>query len=409
MFLGGHQRINPLKIHSLLIVIVLINIAFISYCYANPVLLGRLLLPRLIGNVIAKRAATTEVATLTANSVSRMPVVIEGTATRLSTLSPSLSRTGNALNWLGLGYGLNSLHDDFFTGNNAPSVYRMYDAEGKEIYSSSPTDGLVTVYNQKKQKGELPCPGLECTFGELADTKFLPSTGTASGYYPATYKSRVTGLERTSKELFMVGVYPMPVFVQDGKLITADEKNTALAGNYPINEQDIADLFNELLMKAALQSDYQGMPFNKNNLVTAQEIKDLLKDQTITLSDLLESTKNNNNKEQVVIFPDTYPVPQPKPDTGKDIDMSHPDNSPPDLTPPSASEIISPLTDFFPFLKDFDLNNKDATCPIAEFYVFDNHYVIDNHCLLFEKIKDLLMLFSLIVWSFLGLRIVLSS
>ncbi|WP_137021613.1 hypothetical protein [Providencia heimbachae] len=160
----------------------------------------------------------------------------------------------------------------------------------------------------------------------MADTKFLPSTGTASGYYPATYKSRVTGVERTSKELFMVGVYPMPVFVQDGKLITADEKNTALAGNYPINEQDIADLFNELLMKAALQSDYQGMSFNKNNLVTAQEIKDLLKDQTITLSDLLESTKNNN-KEQVVIFPDTYPVPQPKPDTGKDIDMSHPDNN----------------------------------------------------------------------------------
>ncbi|QCJ70085.1 hypothetical protein C9446_09625 [Providencia heimbachae] len=224
MFLGSHQRIKPLKIHSLLILIVVMNTVFISYCYANPVLLGRLLLPRLMGNVIAKRAATTEVATLTANSVSRMPVVIEGTATRLSTLSPSLSRTGNALNWLGLGYGLNSLHDDFFTGNNAPSVYRMYDADGKEIYSSSPTDGLVTVFNQKKQKGELPCPGLECAFGELADTKFLPSTGTASGYYPATYKSRVTGVERTSKELFMVGVYPMPVFVQDGKLITADEK-----------------------------------------------------------------------------------------------------------------------------------------------------------------------------------------
>lgn len=291
MFLDGHYRFNPLKINSLLIFIVVMNTVFISYCYANPVLLGRLLLPRLMGNVIAKRATTTEVATLTANSVSRMPVVIEGTATRLSTLSPSLSRTGNALNWLGFGYGLNSLHDDFFTGNNAPSEYRMYDADGNEIYSSSPTDGLVTVFNQKKQKGKLPCPGLECAFGELADTKFLPSTGTASGYYPATYKSRVTGVERTSKELFMVGVYPMPVFVQDGKLITADEKNTALAGNYPINEQDIADLFNELLMKAALQSDYQGMPFNKNNLVAAQEIKDLLKDQAITLSDLLESTK----------------------------------------------------------------------------------------------------------------------
>nr|WP_282558996.1 hypothetical protein [Providencia heimbachae] len=94
-----------MKIHSLLILIVVMNTVFISYCYANPVLLGRLLLPRLMGNVIAKRAATTEVATLTANSVSRMPVVIEGTATRLSTLSPSLSRTGNALNWLGLGYG----------------------------------------------------------------------------------------------------------------------------------------------------------------------------------------------------------------------------------------------------------------------------------------------------------------
>ncbi|QIG06238.1 hypothetical protein [Proteus sp. ZN5] len=81
--------------------------SYIGHVYSSPVLVARALLPRLFGNVVAKRAVSTEVATLTATSVNRM------TLPALTASSP-LIRTGNALNWIGLGYGLNALQNDLF-------------------------------------------------------------------------------------------------------------------------------------------------------------------------------------------------------------------------------------------------------------------------------------------------------
>ncbi|WP_406850543.1 hypothetical protein WH390_06230 [Candidatus Arsenophonus nilaparvatae] len=94
---------------------------------------------------------------------------------------------------------------------------------------------------------------------------------------------------------------------------------------------------------------------------------------------------------------------------GQGTDLSHPDNNEPDLDSPTAESVLSPLQNLFPFLKNFNLPERAASCPVATFEVFEQHFVIDAHCTLFESIRGLLTLFSMIIWSFLGLRIVLSS
>ncbi|MFS1564254.1 MAG: hypothetical protein ACL7AX_12715 [Candidatus Arsenophonus phytopathogenicus] len=60
-------------------------------------------------------------------------------------------------------------------------------------------------------------------------------------------------------------------------------------------------------------------------------------------------------------------------------------------------------------MENFNLPERAASCPVATFEVFEQRFVIDAHCTLFESIRGLLTLFSMIIWSFLGLRIVLSS
>ncbi|HGJ5854344.1 hypothetical protein [Arsenophonus nasoniae] len=94
---------------------------------------------------------------------------------------------------------------------------------------------------------------------------------------------------------------------------------------------------------------------------------------------------------------------------GQGTDLSHPDNNEPDLDSPTAESILSPLQHLFPFLENFNLPERTASCPVATFEVFEQRFVIDAHCTLFESIRGLLTLFSMIIWSFLGLRIVLSS
>ncbi|MBD2794908.1 hypothetical protein ID857_22295, partial [Xenorhabdus sp. CUL] len=84
------------------------------------------------------------------------------------------------------------------------------------------------------------------------------------------------------------------------------------------------------------------------------------------------------------------------------------DNAPPELEDiPTAKQIIAPLFGLFPFLNHFDIPEKSVQCPVAEFEVFERHIVMDSHCILLEKIQGLLKIFSLIIWSFLGLRIIL--
>lgn len=64
---------------------------------------------------------------------------------------------------------------------------------------------------------------------------------------------------------------------------------------------------------------------------------------------------------------------------GQGTDLSHPDNNEPDLDSPTAESILSPLQHLFPFLENFNLPERAASCLVATFEVFEQRFVIDAH------------------------------
>ena len=74
-----------------------------------------------------------------------------------------------------------------------------------------------------------------------------------------------------------------------------------------------------------------------------------------------------------------------------------------------VKDIIMPLNTFFPYLNEVNFICRVVTCPVIYMPVFDKTYRIASHCELLEQIRNILKLCSLIIWSFISLRIVLSS
>lgn len=406
MFLGCNYRIRKI---SYVLIFIIFNILIINSAFSNPVLVARAVLPKILGNVISKRAASTELATLTANSVNKLPMPV------FSRVSPLLQGSGKALNWIGLGYGLNALQNDLFSGND--KVYSL-DYDNQKFIGSSPESLLTQLFEYDIQHNKITCIGeAPCQFSSLRDIRLQTDVGDAvyfKGVYDLTNASGSFIPNRSYIQYFYRG--KNQVVFHDGipypaENVDLDELIKSLSSN-EVPLDDIVNLLNAILMKASLQSDYQGMPFNTGNLITKNELISILnnsnENQKIYFRDLFESTTNKDGDKQIVIINNTTNN-NGGGDSGSDIDLNHPDNNPPDLTSPTANEIITPLLDFFPFLKEIEINERNVECPIVEFNIYDNYYIIDSHCGLFEKISGLLKLFSLIIWSFLGLRIVLSS
>lgn len=186
----------------------------------------------------------------------------------------------------------------------------------------------------------------------------------------------------------------------------------------------VNNMMNSVLMRVASQPDYQGIPFSTSSPVTVEEIQQAASDAAVPLTkgmlyqkinyspDVKPSysaqpviTENPDAFNQANNFPEPYarPVSQP-------VDMTHPGTAAPTLeNPPDGKQILAPLLTLLPFIKNFSLPVRNAACPVAEFDVFEKHYVMNSHCGLLEKSRGLLALFAGIIWAFLSLRLILSA
>lgn len=67
------------------------------------------------------------------------------------------------------------------------------------------------------------------------------------------------------------------------------------------------------------------------------------------------------------------------------------------------------FNDVFPFLRNFQLDEKTVDCPIYYIDAFGKTYTIETHCPLLEQNRALIEMIMLIVWAFISLRIVLKA
>ncbi|EJC0945819.1 hypothetical protein P4P50_002424 [Salmonella enterica] len=170
----------------------------------------------------------------------------------------------------------------------------------------------------------------------------------------------------------------------------------------------VAKLINAMLMEAATKEDYKGIPFSSSKPVTVSEVDSLLKQMNLTLTyaDLFREAETD--EESYIINNTNVDVDI---DNGSDFDLGeNPDIKPPDIEePPTGTQILKPITELMPDIKNLSISSKNVQCPLWSFEIWDNKYSIDSHCELLEKIRPLLKAVFLLIWGIISLRIILSA
>ncbi|MEI7352940.1 hypothetical protein WCU98_24545, partial [Pectobacterium parmentieri] len=168
-----------------------------------------------------------------------------------------------------------------------------------------------------------------------------------------------------------------------------------------LNAQQLADTLNALLLDAASQSNYQGVPISSANpLISARDILD-----AATAIGRPNPTEAEWTSPWSDLQPETQPQPQPEPNPQPETPPV-----PPELeSPPDGKAILAPLTGAFSEWENFSIGARAAQCPKAEFTVWDKNFVVESHCGLIEENRDLIRIFCLICWGFASFRRVMSA
>ncbi|EKF6368936.1 hypothetical protein OZ269_004848, partial [Escherichia coli] len=84
----------------------------------------------------------------------------------------------------------------------------------------------------------------------------------------------------------------------------------------------------------------------------------------------------------------------------------------PDInSPPSGSQIITPLWDMWPEARDFSVSIPAGTCPVFTFHIWDQDYTMDQFCTLLdtESVRNTFRVVMTLVASMMAFFIVLRS
>ncbi|MBD1228963.1 hypothetical protein [Xenorhabdus griffiniae] len=181
----------------------------------------------------------------------------------------------------------------------------------------------------------------------------------------------------------------------------------------------VADLMTDLLHDAALQDDYQGIPVSDDDYISESEIADALRKlgkDKLTARDLF-SPYQNIEIDQLTNNETTINSGNGKTDINVEakVDLGeNPNIKSPDLGElPTGRDIIDPIKNSMPFLSDFKLSGKNATCPTVDSHFslmsHDFHLVIDTHCPLIEQNRTFIELIASLIWALVALRVLLSA
>ncbi len=349
---------------------------------------------------------------------------------RLVAMSPNPTRfqlaTG-AITWAGLGSALLDLGDEIFgvdqsagvsSGDSADNGRKFYVGAGsggtKPYFSGDYPESLIySAYRYQSSNGLLPCNSASgCSYS--ASFSILSSSTGSSGStsYQIQYQNSyltssgsTATVNRTANYTVLSNANFDSSITPQSADISAEQEETAK--NTPLNPQRLADVANALLLDAASQSDYAGIPISSSNpLVTAQDFTDAL-----TAVGRTEPT----NAEWTTPWEDleTTSDTDTGTDTGGGTDSGSGSETATEPTldsPPDGKTILSPLLNIFPAdWGNFSVGSRDAVCPVGEFEIWDKNFVIDSHCGLIEQNRELIKISFLIVWAFSAFRRVMSA
>ncbi|MBE5223077.1 hypothetical protein IG608_16685 [Pectobacterium sp. A113-S21-F16] len=274
-------------------------------------------------------------------------------------------------------------------------------------FSGDEHEGLVAaVYQYRADNGILYCPsGAKCSYspdfsvlstrvsGGLTDhtLRYSFSYPQSSGTIKTDYISEIVSVQQNKNY--------SPTIAPSVPDITPEQQEQLQ--QTALNAQQLADTLNALLLDAASQPNYAGFPVTSSNpLISAQNVLD-----AAAAVGRPSPTQAEWTSPWQDLQPENQPQPEPNPEPNPE-----PSAVPPEMeSPPDGKTVLAPLTGAFSEWGNFSIGQRAAQCPLAEFTIWDENFVVDSHCELIEKNRDLIRIFCLICWMFAAFRRVMSA
>ncbi|MDC9817844.1 hypothetical protein ABRQ07_02025 [Pectobacterium polonicum] len=355
-------------------------------------------------------------------------IAINQSVAKISTNSAArLKLASGVASWALIGDSLLKIGDEIFgsdpnAGISSSSAISAID-NGRKFFSGAGKGGsspyfsgdehaplVAAVYQYRADNGVLYCPsGAKCTHspdfsvtatrisGGLTDytLRYSFAYPQASGSIKTDFISEIVSVQQNKNY--------SPAIVPSVPDITPEQQEqlqkTALSA------QSLADTLNALLLDAASQPDYAGVPVTSSNpLISARDVLDAaaaIGRPNPTQAEWTTPWENLQPEPQPQPQPEPNPEPNPQPE---------PPAVPPELdAPPDGRTILAPITGAFSEWENFSIGSRSAQCPTAEFTIWDENFVVDSHCGLIEENRELIRIFCLICWGFAAFRRAMSA
>lgn len=133
---------------------------------------------------------------------------------------------------------------------------------------------------------------------------------------------------------------------------------------------------------------------------------------TVDTKDVVETTNTttgSTTREETVVT-DTATEETPASESKPEIDLSHPNVGPPELEkPPTGYEIIKPILDLMPSLRNFAVPSHSGTCPKPSVNLFGTTYTMSTHCDLIEPMRSTMQSVAFVVYAIVAVFIILGA
>lgn len=160
-----------------------------------------------------------------------------------------------------------------------------------------------------------------------------------------------------------------------------------------------------LWRNASAQPGYDGIPYDPSYPITSADIPT---SPTVTVGDYVGPAVSPSGS----VFPNQSPAPVIQPAPGAQNINLGPDPAIPSPTlqePPTSLEIVQPLLNLFPSLKNFSVPSHSSVCPTGSFSFFGRVHQFDKHCDLFEQFRPAIYGVFLLFWTLAAVKIILEA
>jgi len=195
----------------------------------------------------------------------------------------------------------------------------------------------------------------------------------------------------------------------------------------PLNPLIVADIADAMWREAAAAPGYAGIPYDASDPITATDaatyqaahpntwptVGDFISPQTaptgapanspfvLPTSPTPVQTQDPSTPPQTGTNPSTEPLENLGPDPGIGA---------PSIEPiPTAQQILQPLLNLFPTLRNFVVPNHNAVCPKWSVHLFDRDVQLQDHCPMLEQARPTAQATMAAVWILIALFIVLAA